>query len=78
MSARRVRWTRPVLAHRDIATLWWILLAGGTAVFLLVVVLFMVPLLRRGRDEGADRGDVPAARQPGGSSGWASSCRRSC
>ena len=45
---------------RDIATLWWVLLAAGTAVFILVLVLFVVPLLRRQRDEAGDRDDVPA------------------
>ena len=45
---------------RDIATLWWVLLAAGTAVFVLVLVLFVVPLLRRRRDEAGDRDDVPA------------------
>ena len=47
---------------QDIATLWWILLAGGTAVFVLVLALFVVPLLRRRRDEAGDRDDVPAGK----------------
>ena len=47
---------------QDIATLWWILLAAGTAVFVLVLALFVVPLLRRRRDEAGDRDDVPAGK----------------
>ena len=47
---------------QDIATLWWVLLAAGTAVFALVAVLFVVPLVRRRRDEAGDRGDVPAGK----------------
>ena len=48
-----------------VATLWWVMLAVGTAVFLLVVVLLVVPIWRRRRLESStisdDRGEVPPA-----------------
>ncbi len=47
-----------------VATLWWVMLVLGTAVFVLVLALLVVPIWRRRRDAGStsdDRGDVPPA-----------------